>query len=124
VLEALRQLCAPVVLPPIVHVVSNFLVFDSAEPTGRLTGFSEPILHVFNKSAALIPREGPLADALRHRRNVIIVGDSTGDATMADGSAYETVLKLGLLNHDVEVRDASTAVCMCGWRKHGPVVNI
>jgi hypothetical protein len=64
-------------------------------------GFSEPILHVFNKSAATVP--GPLAEELRARPHAIVVGDSTGDATMANGGGHELVVKLGLLNHDVEV---------------------
>jgi hypothetical protein len=104
VIEALRQLFAPTPVPAIVHVVSNSLIFDKEGPDGRLVGFSEPILHVFNKSAATIPQGGPLAMELHRRPNVIVVGDSTGDATMADGGGHETVLKLGLLNHDIEVR--------------------
>lgn len=107
VTEALRQLLGcPAALPPVVHVVSNVMLWG---PDGRLAGFSEPVLHVFNKRAGVIEPGGRAAEALRGRPHAIVVGDSTGDATMADGDAAcaaadgaGAVLKLGLLNHDVD----------------------
>lgn len=109
VAEALRLLLGDQpTLPRVVHVVSNSMVWDTE---GRLTGFSEPILHVFNKRAGAIPAGSAAAQAIHGRPHAILVGDSMGDATMADGDApladgepglSPPLLKLGLLNHDVD----------------------
>ena len=110
VAEALRLLLGDQpTLPRVIHVVSNSMVWDAG---GRLAGFSEPILHVFNKRAGAIPPDSAAAQAIRGRPHAILVGDSMGDATMADGDAPiagggpeespPLVLKLGLLNHDVD----------------------
>jgi hypothetical protein len=37
--------------------------------------------------------------ALAPRRAVVLVGDSEGDVTMADGLEVDTVLKIGFLNY-------------------------
>lgn len=95
IVEVLKQCYSPR-LPPELHVVSNEMFFDAA---GALTGFSEPVLHMFNKTGASLPEE--LACALRRRRHAILVGDSPGDASMADGLNPSTLLKIGLLNHDI-----------------------
>eukprot|EP00913_Durusdinium_trenchii_P030044 g28154.t1 len=49
--EFLRQ-ALPFPLQESTHVVSNRMVFDE---TGRLVNFSEPLLHMFNKTAAFFP---------------------------------------------------------------------
>lgn len=38
---------------------------------------------------------------LSGRSNVILLGDSIGDASMADGVSHDTVLKIGFLNDNV-----------------------
>lgn len=38
---------------------------------------------------------------LSGRSNVILLGDSVGDAKMADGVPHDTVLKIGFLNNHV-----------------------
>lgn len=95
--EVLRQRL-PGGLPPCAHVVSNGMVFDAS---GRLTGFTEPTLHMFNKNAsALSPAT---LRALSDRPHVLLAGDSLGDATMAQGlPAVEHELRFGLLNDDVD----------------------
>lgn len=94
--EVLRQRLHPSPLPQILHVVSNAMRFD---PAGAVVGFSEPVLHMFNKTGASIP--GELAGALRGRSHAILVGDSPGDATMADGLGHTALLKVGLLNDNI-----------------------
>ena len=86
-------------------IVSNWLTFDTA---GLLSGFSQPLLHMFNKNAAFIRQQ--LGDerwrslmktstGAGTRRLLLLLGDGLGDATMADGIGDEfTVLKIGLLN--------------------------
>jgi HAD superfamily hydrolase (TIGR01544 family) len=84
-------------LPDILHIVSNGMLFDE---NGRLEGFTEPLIHMFNKSSSVIP-PGALANELHARRNCIVVGDSPGDSTMGDGIAHSSVLKVGLVNDNI-----------------------
>jgi len=95
--EFLRQRL-PFELKPSTMVVSNRMNFDT---DGRLIGFSEPLLHMFNKTAAFMPEAGrKLVDGKRH---ALLIGDSIGDLTMADGLDIEK-FKVGLLNEKVEER--------------------
>ena len=69
-----------------------------------MSGFSEPLLHMYNKNGAFVREQlGAQAWARlgRGRRVVLVLGDSLGDATMADG-LYEdgtvSLVKIGFLN--------------------------
>ncbi|VDO97601.1 unnamed protein product [Schistosoma margrebowiei] len=62
---------------------------------GKLTGFSSPIIHVFNKTAGSITN-----NRIPKRPNVLLLGDSTGDVHMADGQ-LGTVLRIGFLNESI-----------------------
>nr|XP_019938605.1 PREDICTED: 7-methylguanosine phosphate-specific 5'-nucleotidase-like isoform X1 [Paralichthys olivaceus] len=92
------------VFHPNVHVVSNYMDFDQ---TGVLQAFKGQLIHTFNK------REGALSHAaglreLQGRPNVLLLGDSLGDLTMADGvSEPQNVLTIGFLNDQVEERKES-----------------
>ncbi|XP_078063515.1 cytosolic 5'-nucleotidase 3-like [Mustelus asterias] len=82
-----------------VTVVSNFMDFDE---NGVLQGFKGEMIHIYNK------REGALRNTehfqhLTERCNVILLGDSLGDLSMADGvQTLENILKIGFLNDKVE----------------------
>ncbi|CAH8489265.1 unnamed protein product [Schistosoma margrebowiei] len=83
------------------RVVSNFMQFND---DGKLTGFSSPIIHVFNKTAGSITN-----NRIPKRPNVLLLGDSTGDVHMADGATVDdptgqlgTVLRIGFLNESVQ----------------------
>ncbi|XP_029382884.1 7-methylguanosine phosphate-specific 5'-nucleotidase-like [Echeneis naucrates] len=84
-----------------VHIISNYMDFDQ---TGVLQAFKGPLIHTFNK------REGALSHAaglreLQGRPNVLLLGDSLGDLTMADGvSKPHNILTIGFLNDQVEER--------------------
>lgn len=71
---------------------------------GVLRAFKGQLIHTFNK------REGALSHAarlteLQGRPNVLLLGDSLGDLTMADGvSEPENILTIGFLNDQVEER--------------------
>uniref|UniRef100_H2ZQP4 5'-nucleotidase n=1 Tax=Ciona savignyi TaxID=51511 RepID=H2ZQP4_CIOSA len=84
---------------PNMKVVSNMMDFDE---NGILTGFHGELIHVYNKN------EGALAhsayfDDIKHRHNIILLGDSMGDLHMADGvQDINTCLKIGYLNENVE----------------------
>jgi len=98
VIEIFLQQALPFELAPTTMVVSNRMNFDD---DGRLEAFSEPLLHMFNKSAAFMPSS--LREMLDSRSHCLLVGDSDGDATMTDGLNVDT-LKVGLLNQKVEER--------------------
>eukprot|EP00419_Tripos_fusus_P054406 CAMPEP_0172811572 /NCGR_PEP_ID=MMETSP1075-20121228/9503_1 /TAXON_ID=2916 /ORGANISM="Ceratium fusus, Strain PA161109" /LENGTH=284 /DNA_ID=CAMNT_0013651017 /DNA_START=62 /DNA_END=913 /DNA_ORIENTATION=- len=98
VIEIFLQQALPFELAPTTMVVSNRMNFDEG---GRLVAFSEPLLHMFNKSAAFLPPS--VQELLDSRSHCLLVGDSDGDATMTNGLNVDT-LKVGLLNHKVEER--------------------
>ncbi|KAG7227943.1 hypothetical protein INR49_013737 [Caranx melampygus] len=89
------------VFHPNVHIISNYMDFDQ---TGVLQAFKGQLIHTFNK------REGALSHAaglqeLQGRPNVLLLGDSLGDLTMADGvSEPQNILTIGFLNDQVEER--------------------
>lgn len=92
------------VFHPNVNIISNYMDFDH---TGVLQAFKGQLIHTFNK------REGALSHAahlteLKGRPNVLLLGDSLGDLTMADGvSNTQNTLTIGFLNDQVEERKES-----------------
>lgn len=78
--EVLKQKCGP--LPPTTHVISNRMVFND---DGLLVGFSEPLIHMFNKHETH-SADAPYYQAVHNRRNVILLGDGLGDLDMAEGA--------------------------------------
>ncbi|XP_042199278.1 cytosolic 5'-nucleotidase 3 [Callorhinchus milii] len=94
--EVIRQVG---VYHPNVKVVSNFMDFDE---NGLLKGFKGELIHVYNK------QEGALQNTeyfqlLMQCSNVVLLGDSLGDLSMADGvQNQENILKIGFLNDKVE----------------------
>lgn len=78
--------------------MSNFLQWKD----GIVQGFdTENMIHVFNKNETAL--EGTDYNKLVHdRTSIIVMGDSLGDAGMADGSpATSNVLKIGFLYENV-----------------------
>ncbi|XP_062331009.1 7-methylguanosine phosphate-specific 5'-nucleotidase-like [Osmerus eperlanus] len=91
------------VFHPNVHIMSNYMDFDDC---GILQSFKGQLIHTFNK------REGALLHTahfleLRDRPNVLLLGDSLGDLTMADGVATQHIVTIGFLNDQVEERKES-----------------
>lgn len=81
--EVLRQLWRSP-LPSTLRVVSNEMVFHP--DTGLITGFKEPLLHMFNKVSTTAEQVSAAWMAvMRGRRHVLLIGDGLGDAAMADG---------------------------------------
>ena len=87
-------------LAPTVHFVANWMRWGDADASGDrlLLGFTEPIIHVFNKCEVHLRSQPEVHAMLARRGNAILVGDSTGDASMGDGLPHDAVLKVGLLN--------------------------
>lgn len=127
--EALRQLFGP--LPPHIRVVSNRMVWHG----DVCVGFSEPVIHsasapaprkkqraffyappsifllttVFNKTSRLAFSEQERAQLAAERPHVVLVGDSDGDATMAEGLDASVLLKIGILNDPAAVEKSLPA---------------
>ncbi|XP_074844238.1 cytosolic 5'-nucleotidase 3A isoform X6 [Carettochelys insculpta] len=82
-----------------VKVVSNFMDFDD---NGVLKGFKGELIHVYNKHDGAL-KNTEYFKQLKDNSNIILLGDSQGDLTMADGVAnVEHILKIGYLNDKVE----------------------
>lgn len=88
-------------LPKNVHIISNWMTYDDK---GNVTGFKDTIVHSFNKNSSVIKEEDKkFFHKLQSRPNVIVIGDSLGDAKMDVGLEREqTVLKIGFLNKEIE----------------------
>merc|ERR1719210_2928596 len=84
---------------PNVRVLSNTLQWDS---DGCHVGFSEPLIHMYNKSLQDAP--APLKDMIKNRHVGVLCGDSIGDLTMTSGHETTMVMKFGFLNEKVEER--------------------
>lgn len=71
----------------------------------RLTGFTSPSYHVFNKTASSALHNSFFQHHdLEHRKNLILLGDSLGDVTMSDGLNIleDSTIKIGFLNDKAE----------------------
>ena len=81
-----------------VHVVSNSYEWDE---NGDAIGVKEPIIHGMNKDETAI-QNFPVFDAIKDRRNVVLLGDSLGDVGMIEGFNCANLIKIGFLNENVE----------------------
>lgn len=82
--------------------MSNFLKYKD----GLLDGYDTTnMIHVFNKNESALKGSKDF-DLLHERNNIIVMGDSLGDSTMANGcvSGIDAhVLKIGFLNEHVSI---------------------
>ncbi|NXK44381.1 5NT3B nucleotidase, partial [Chauna torquata] len=84
-----------------VNVVSNYMDFDDS---GVLRCFKGPLIHTYNKNNSVL-QGTEYFQQLSSRTSIILLGDSMGDLTMADGvPSVENILKIGFLNDKVEER--------------------
>ncbi|KAJ9054612.1 hypothetical protein DSO57_1012463 [Entomophthora muscae] len=82
-------------------IVSNKMVFATQAPF-KLTSFKKPYIHVYNKGDMEIPLDSKHFKACVPRKNLILLGDSLGDVNMGVRLLHTNILKVGLLNYDVE----------------------
>lgn len=89
------------VFHPNCKVLSNYMDFDEK---GMLRAFKGELIHIYNKREGALLNTGHFQE-LRDRHNILLMGDSLGDLTMADGvQNMENILKIGYLNDKVEER--------------------
>jgi len=89
-----------------IRIVTNKLIVNDEDD---IVGFSDPIIHVFNKNGATIVKylenDEPYKQDFTSRKNILLIGDSTGDVHMADGLLdMHHCIKIGFFNEDHEER--------------------
>ncbi|KAM9044990.1 7-methylguanosine phosphate-specific 5'-nucleotidase isoform 3-T3 [Megaptera novaeangliae] len=83
------------VFHPNIHIVSNYMEFDE---DGFLKGFKGQLIHTYNKNSSVCENSGYF-EQLQGKTNILLLGDSLGDLTMADGvPGVENILRIGFLN--------------------------
>lgn len=90
------------ILHPNIHIISNFFIFNQE---GIATGFQDSIVHSFNKSEVQIVGKTYMQE-IAQRKNVILLGDTLGDAKMIEGLAHDNIIKIGFLNGKTGVTEA------------------
>lgn len=87
------------IMYPNVKIISNFLQYGEND---MLKGFQEPMIHTFNKNETAL--EGSeYYDLVHTRDHIIVMGDSIGDAGMADGVPSSShIIKIGFLFDHIE----------------------
>ncbi|XP_018412096.1 PREDICTED: 7-methylguanosine phosphate-specific 5'-nucleotidase [Nanorana parkeri] len=84
---------------PNIKVVSNYMDFNDE---GILTGFKGKLIHTYNKNNSVL-KDTEYFQQISHRSNILLLGDTLGDLTMAEGVAnLENILRIGYLNDKVE----------------------
>lgn len=81
-----------------IYIVSNFLNFDEE---GNAISHSKNLITAFNKNEAGIKKTA-YYNQINERKNVILLGDTIGDANMDSGLQHDIILKIGFLNGEGE----------------------
>ncbi|XP_053554857.1 7-methylguanosine phosphate-specific 5'-nucleotidase isoform X2 [Bombina bombina] len=82
-----------------IKVVSNYMDFDD---NGLLTGFKGDLIHTYNKNNSVL-RDTEYFQQISDRSHILLLGDTLGDLTMADGvPTVDNILRIGFLNDKIE----------------------
>ncbi len=82
-----------------IHIISNEFIWDS---NGFAVSIKEPIIHSMNKAEVSLQKFPEVIRLVKERDNILLLGNSPDDATMAEGSGYVNLLKIGFLNNQVQ----------------------
>lgn len=85
-------------LNPNINIISNSFIRDES---GKAIWIKKPIIHSFNKDETAV-RDFPIYEEIKHRKNIILLGDSLGDVDMANWFDYENILKIWFLNKEID----------------------
>lgn len=77
-----------------VHVVANLFEFDLENRFVKTKG---DIIHSQNKTFQELSHL-PIYEELKNKKGCILLGDSTSDVKMVEGSNFDYILKIGFLN--------------------------
>lgn len=81
-----------------VHIIANFFKFNRK---GEVSGLTGKIIHSLNKDEAEL-RGSKFYQAIKQRRNVLLLGDSMEDIKMIHGFDYSRLIKIGYLNEGIK----------------------
>jgi len=82
-----------------VAIISNAFEWDVQ---GRAKSIKEPIIHAMNKNETAVSDIPEIYEKVKDRKNILLLGDSISDIEMAEGFDYDTLMKIGFLNEDIE----------------------
>lgn len=86
-------------LHEMVNVFANFLEFNHKD---EAAGYTKPVIHCENKNESIIAERGH-AQWDKERKQIILLGDQLGDASMSQDSPSQQVLRVGFLNDDADL---------------------
>lgn len=81
-----------------VYIISNLLEWGKE---GNAVSVKKPIIHIMNKDETAI-EELPVFNAIKERKNVLLLGDSLDDLGMVKGFDCENLIKIGFFNEKSE----------------------
>jgi len=81
-----------------VHIISNFFNYKK---DGNVSGYKSRIIHTFNKNEAAI-KDTRYYEEIKDRKNVILLGDTIGDLSMAEGLDHKIIIKICFLNQETK----------------------
>ncbi len=81
-----------------VYIISNSFEWDE---NGNAVSFKRPIIHTMNKDETAV-KDFPVFEKIKNRKNVLLLGDSLSDVDMIKGFEYESLIKIGFLNENIE----------------------
>ena len=88
------------------HLIGNEMLFAADDDGGKLEAFGLDVITSSNKNYSHVQSMEPDFHARSlQRRNVILMGDNLGDASMAKGmEGIENIIKIGFLHDNIEAR--------------------
>jgi len=79
------------------YIIANLLEFNERGKFVKI----ENIIHSMNKKEIEVEKL-PFFEKIKERKNIILLGDQLGDLEMTEDEEWETVLKIGFLNENIE----------------------
>jgi cytosolic 5'-nucleotidase 3 len=87
------------VLSDNIYIISNSFEWDK---NGKAIKVKEPIIHIANKNEHTAKNFPEIFEKIKNRKNVILLGDSISDTEMVSGFNYDSLIKIGFFNENVE----------------------
>ncbi len=78
-----------------IYILANFIEFKN----GKMIGLKNQIIHGLNKNEDLLPLA--IQNQLISKNNIILLGDSQGDAQMNQENNLKNTLKIGFLEENI-----------------------
>lgn len=82
-----------------IYYITNQFNWDE---NGKAISVKEPIIHVLNKDETAVDKIPEIYNVIKDRKNVVLLGDKLEDLGMVYGSDYNSLIKIGFLNYNIE----------------------